>query len=275
MKSFLYAAMAASLLMTIGCGQKKEVAPAKAIESTLPKKDLSDDEFLALLESGADALESDDESAYESDDENSYKDAYESDDEEDKEDEIKQVEEMLKHLSPGELKKIEAEAMAELTRLIAMEQEKTGKAAAIGDDAFPRSFDLEAMSPEEREQLVAWQEEAAAWATDQLRTAQEESAALGLKPILFAHNSAELADDQDKALETNIAVIREAIEEGRDIVISGNAEDNADDALALSQARAETLKNVLIAAGLNGDNIHSTGYGTALDRTASVDFLVC
>jgi outer membrane protein OmpA-like peptidoglycan-associated protein len=131
------------------------------------------------------------------------------------------------------------------------------------------------MSPEEREQLVAWQEEAAAWATDQLRTAQEESAELGLKPILFAHNSTELNSDQDEALEANIAVIREAIEEGRDVVISGNAEENAENALALSQARAETLKNVLVAAGLNGDHIHSTGYGSALAHTPSVDFLVC
>jgi len=264
MKSFLYAAMAASLLMTIGCGQKKEVAPAKAIESTLPEKELTDDEFLALFESGADALES----GYEGDEEDE-------EDDEEKEDEMKQVEEMLKTLSPEDLKKIEAEAMAELARLIAEEQEKTGKAIAMGEDEFPRSFDLDAMSPEEQKQFVAWQEEAAAWATDQLRTAQEESAEMGLQPILFAHNSAELTGDQDEALKTNIAVIREAIEEGRDVVISGNAEQDAENALALSQARAETLKNVLVAAGLDANHIHSTGYGSALAHTPSVDFLVC
>jgi len=274
MKSFLYAAMAASLLMTIGCGQKKEVAPAKAIESTLPKKDLSDDEFLALLESGADALESDDESAYESDedeDEQGLPD-YDADFQED---EIKQVEEMFKNMTPDEIKKVEQEAMAELARLIAMEQEKNDELAAVGSDAFPRSFDLEAMSPEEREQLVAWQEEAAAWATDQLRTAQEESAEMGLQPILFAHNSAELTDDQKEVLAENIVVIREAIQAGRDVVISGNAEDDAENALAISQARAETLKNVLVAAGLDANHIHSTGYGSALAHTPSVDFLVC
>jgi outer membrane protein OmpA-like peptidoglycan-associated protein len=269
MKSFLYAAMAASLLMTIGCGQKKEVAPIKAIEATMPANDLSDDELLALLEASADVLEGD-ETENEEDEEELQ------DYEEDlQDDEIKQVEEMFKNMTPDEIKKVEQEAMAELARLIAMEQEKNDELAAVGSDAFPRSFDLETMSPEEREQLVAWQEEAAAWATDQLRTAQEESAEMGLKPILFAHNSAELTDDQNEALKNNMAVICEAIKEGRDVVISGNAEEGAKDPLALSQARAETLKNVLVAAGLDANHIHSTGYGSALAHTPSVDFLVC
>lgn len=269
MKSFLYAAMAASLLMTIGCGQKKEVAPAKAISATIPANDLSDEELLALLEAGADALEGDESEMGE--DEEELPDY----DEDLQEDEIKQVEEMFKNMTPDEIKKVEQEAMAELARLIAMEQEKNDELAEVGNDSFPRSFDLEGMSPEEREQLVAWQEEAAAWATDQLRTAQEESAELGLKPILFAHNSTELTGNQDEALEANIAVIREAIQEGRDVVISGNAEEDAENALALSQARAEALKTVLVAAGIDANHIHSTGYGSALAHTPSVDFLVC
>ena len=268
MKSFLYAAMAASLLMTIGCGQKKEVAPAQATQSTIPSHDLSDDELLALLEAQADALETED---AEEEVEEELEDALADLDEED----VQEMEEMFKNMTPEQIKQVEQEAMAELARLIAMEQEKNGESAAMGDDAFPRSFDLESMTPEERENLVAWQEEAAVWANEQLALAKQESEELGLQPVLFADNSSEIAEGQDTILNANINVIRGAIEDGRDVVISGHAEADAEDAIALSQARAETLKNVLVAAGLDGDHIHSTGYGNALAATSTVDFLVC
>jgi outer membrane protein OmpA-like peptidoglycan-associated protein len=267
MKSFLYAAMAASLLMTIGCGQKKEVAPVKATETTLPTNDLSDDELLALLEAEADALEADADENEDEDDLDQLADLDEAD--------VQEMEEMFKNMTPEQIKQVEQEAMAELARLIAMEQEKNGETAAMGDDAFPRSFDLEKMTPEEREQLVAWQQEAAAWASEQLELAKMESEELGIQPVLFAHNSADLEDNQDGIIKSNIAALRRALEDGRDVVLSGHAEENAQEPLELSQARAETLKNVLVAAGLDADHIHSTGYGNALAASSSVDFLIC
>jgi outer membrane protein OmpA-like peptidoglycan-associated protein len=266
MKSFLYAATAASLLMTIGCGQKKEVAPAKATVAAIPANELSDEELLTLLEAEADALEDETEEE-ESEELDALADLDEAD--------VEEMEEMFKNMTPEQIKQVEQEAMAELARLIAMEQEKNGETAAMEEDAFQGSFDLEHMTPEEKEQLLAWQTAAQEWATDQLRLAQEESAELGLKPVLFADNSADLAAGQDAILEKDITVLRSAIADGRDVVINGHAEDDAQDPVGLSLERAETIKNILVAAGLDAEHLHATGYGSALAVAPQADFLVC
>jgi len=267
MKRVLYAVMGVRLgiasLSPTGCGKKKESVKQQRV-AVSAQDDMTDEELLAALN---EIEESELEEALEEEDEEEL-------DEELAEEELEEeLEDIYKGMTPEEIEEAERLAMEELAALIAQEH-GNGNAMAMGPDAF----DLASMSPEEQAEFAEYQKTAAAWAQQELALAAEESAALGFTRIEFEKNSSAMLPGQEAALANNIKCARAALEQGRDLVIGAHAEQNAPQALELSNARAAVLRDALTAAGLDANHIHAAGYGNYLLDAASqsaAEVIVC
>ncbi len=284
MKRFLYAAMLASLAMT-GCGSKKEekkVAP-RAEQIIASENDMTDEELLAVLDMLDD--EGDDLDNTVATAEEELEDELKNELEDELEDEILEMEEdeedILANLSQEERDAVQEEAMRELAAILKQDESKRAQMAAMGEDLFNPDFDIEKLSVAERESLIGWEQDAIAFAKRELEDAARESNLLGFQTVQFAENSTAIADSQKDILDRNIQVARAALAAGRDVVCAGHAEASAPNALELSQKRAEALRQAFIDAGLNGDQLHATGYGETLSEFMSpasascVELLVC
>jgi len=134
----------------------------------------------------------------------------------------------------------EARAMEELVKLL---EEEKSIAENMGDDDF---LDEEAAA-----QLLAWEVE------------QEEAENAGFKTLEFPINSHELTESQKEALNENVERAKETIANGGDISIYGHGCPLGPEKynLALSEKRAETVKDELVTAGIPADRIHVVGCG--------------
>jgi len=263
MKRFLYAIMAASLAMTVGCGPKKEVAPAKA-ETSIDENDLDlygeDDEATEELLRTLSALEE-----TEDEDEEDYEDEDDSE------------------ITPEQLAEEQRRGMEALAKLIAEEQAANANVAGaeMGPDVLST---FASMSPEEQKQLIAWREKAEEWARTELETAFKEGQELGLnEPLRFAKGSAELLPGSQGALDKTIEVARDVLANGRALVVAGYAEEDLtpEEQIKLADERAEVIKKALVAAGLSGDDIHTTAHGNSLldlldtKETSCANVIIC
>jgi len=271
MKRFLYAVMVVSLGITslgmIGCGKKK-VSPKKQPAALLMEDDMTDEELLAALNLlQAEELEEEEEELEEEIEE--LEEEVEELEEEVEEDLVNQFEdaeieeelaEIYKGMSPEEIEEAERLAMEELAALIAQEHNSTNK-MAMGEDAF--------------DQKTAQQ-----WARNELMLAAKESAAFGFERIEFAKNSTEMLPGQKDVLEQNIQCAKAALDKGSDIVIGAHAFDDEGDAVSLSNARANTLREAFINAGLDDSRIYAAGYGSYMTdaestKGASAEVIIC
>jgi outer membrane protein OmpA-like peptidoglycan-associated protein len=168
--------------------------------------------------------------------------------------------EIYKGMSPKEIEEAERLAMEELAAIIAQEHNSTNK-IAMGEDIF--------------DQKTAQQ-----WARNELMLAAQESAALGFERIEFAKNSAEMLPGQQEALQQNIQCAKAALDKGSDIVIGAHAFDDEGDAVSLSNARANALREAFINAGLDDSRIYAAGYGSYMADAenitgASAEVIIC
>lgn len=278
----MLASMTVAGLGMVGCGQKKEAKPVKAQQMAVEgDADMSDDELLSVL----DMLEDTDMEDLTSEDEEEALDELEDELEEelagdsmDLDMDDVDMDDIFKGMSAEEIADAEKEAMAELAELIAREQEKNTQMAGVGPDLFDPAFDFEGMSPEDRASLLAWHENAISFAQQELETAARESKELGFENIVFAANSAEIPASQRAILASNIDIARAAIESDHDVVLVGHAEESAANPVQLSQDRAAALREAFIAAGLDENRLHATGYGAVLmndSAGAIAECLVC
>jgi len=272
MKRFLYAIMAVSSLVITSCGQKKEAVSAPEKTKVCAAPDYLDQELLDELnaieaENEANALEDaiDDEEDDIEEDENELIDELADDEAEaDALEALRAEEEAFKGMSPEEIAEAERQIMAELAELIARQQEQGGTMAAVGPDQFNTAFDLEKMTEQERNELLAWHNNAEEWAQHELMLAKDESEAEGFKPMMFAKHSTDLLPSQSDVIADNVKFAKAAIEQGRVLVVTAHAEADAEDPMALSTERAEIIKNTLVAAGVDAEALHTAGYGASL-----------
>jgi|GEM_PF-3247256 len=163
--------------------------------------------------------------------------------------------EALEKMTPEERQAAEEEALRELAAYL-----NSQKMAAVGEDRFAAD-----MNDAEREQLVAWQNDAEMWAKNELQMAALESKELGFPALTFEEHSATLAPGQDDALESTIRSAKEAVKDGRILVVTAQAKADDENPLELSNARAEYIKNQLVAAGVSAEALHVAGYGASLN----------
>lgn len=219
MKRFFYGALAAGMLLTSGCGKKKEE----------PKDDF------ATLQS---------------------------------------------EMSDEELEAAEREALRQLAEIVAKE---TGPIAANDEmmdadlfdalDGEDMELDMASLTDEERQQLIEWEQAAMEWARQQEElTAAAEAEADAFEAINFEKGTADF-DAASDTMSHNIAAAKEAVGAGKTLVVQGHtdAEGSAELSLALSEKRAEAVKDALVAAGLPEASIQTAGYSNALAKEWSTD----
>ncbi len=92
-----------------------------------------------------------------------------------------------------------------------------------------------------------------------------------LKAIKFGFNTAELSKDEGKKLEEDEQVIRDAIEEGKTVIIQGHADQLGPEEynLKLSMARAESVKSVLVERGVPAERLETVAFGNEMPEVWS------
>ena len=277
MKRFLYAMMAASLVIA-GCGTKKEpkAVITKTQKTTISSaNDVTEDDVIAALRMIEEAEEAEElsEAIEEAEEEIEEAEAEEEAKEEaieeavealENEENLEDLDAIFEGMTEEEIEEAQKKALEELAELIQNEQEKNRKMADAEEDMGPDALG-DMPSDEEAEQLKQWQAEAAEWAAKELQLASAESREAGLQPIFFAENSIDILPESRSALKQNIKIAMAKIEDGHDIVIPVQAEDDAENATTLSQERAESLKKILEDEGLDAEHLHVAAYGSALN----------
>lgn len=153
-------------------------------------------------------------------------------------------------MTPEEMRAAEDAAMAQLAAIL--EGEGMNMAEMDAD-----AFDLANLTEEERQQLAAWEADAAAWAEEELAHLADADMA----PIQFNEDSADVAGIDDV-----ITTAKAAVEAGADVILQGHAFEAGDDEyrLSLSEDRASAVKTAMVEAGIEESRIHAAGYGDAL-----------
>jgi peptidoglycan-associated lipoprotein len=103
-------------------------------------------------------------------------------------------------------------------------------------------------------------------AENDLAEADDESAdtaAYAFKAVHFKFNKDEIGTDQQTIIDENVQLARQATEQGKKVVIEGHCCQlgSASYNLALSQRRAQTIKEKMVNAGIAADDVKVIGYG--------------
>jgi outer membrane protein OmpA-like peptidoglycan-associated protein len=93
--------------------------------------------------------------------------------------------------------------------------------------------------------------------------ADDEAAAYAFKAVHFDFNKDRIRADQGAVVEENIQLAHQAAEQGKKIVVEGHCDQlgSASYNLALSQRRAQAIKEKMVMAGIAEDTIKTVGYG--------------
>ncbi len=83
------------------------------------------------------------------------------------------------------------------------------------------------------------------------------------KTVYFDFNKNSIRDDQKTVVAQDIKVAMDAADQGKDVVVEGHCDQVGSAAynLALSQRRAESVKQEMILAGISADKVKTLGYG--------------
>ncbi len=131
------------------------------------------------------------------------------------------------------------------------------------DDAFPESQeyaygDNDGTAPvdyayDDSNDLIAWNDE-------QLL---QETAEAEFKTVLFDFNAKAPRADQKSLLQDDVKLAKAAIEEGKRLRIHGHTDQMgaAGHNLALSEKRAQSVKNALVEAGVPSEKVEVVGFG--------------
>ena len=115
-----------------------------------------------------------------------------------------------------------------------------------------------------------------------LVTADEASLVeeLGFKRVQFDFNQNSIRKDQAPVIDADVKAAKEAVKQGKTVAIQGHTCQigSAGYNISLSQQRAETVKQKIVAAGVPSEHIKTVGYGyeqplvwsDATDRTEKI-----
>lgn len=107
--------------------------------------------------------------------------------------------------------------------------------------------------------------EAAKGTNELLATAEEVEleAELGFKKIQFDFNKNSIRKDQVASIAADIEAAKKAVEQGKKVVVKGHTCQMGSGLynLALSQRRAEAVKEQLVHAGIDSNFVKTIGYG--------------
>lgn len=103
---------------------------------------------------------------------------------------------------------------------------------------------------------------------DMISTAAEfdNADSMVFKTVHFDLNKNEIRADQAPILEEDIKLARQAVEEGKDVVVQGHCCQLGPDSynLALSQRRAEAIKQEMISRGVDAKHVKTVGCGNEM-----------
>lgn len=85
-------------------------------------------------------------------------------------------------------------------------------------------------------------------------------------PVLFTFNKYDVREDQKVVAEKDATLAKSATEEGHKVVIQGHADKfgSASYNLALSEKRAASVKDEMVAQGIDADKVEIVGFGQEL-----------
>ena len=91
----------------------------------------------------------------------------------------------------------------------------------------------------------------------------QERAASAFKTVYFDFNKNILRGDQREVVAHDAEIAKTAVEKGKKVVIEGHCDQIGSAAynLALSQRRAEAVKEAMLAQGVAAENVKTLGYG--------------
>jgi peptidoglycan-associated lipoprotein len=94
---------------------------------------------------------------------------------------------------------------------------------------------------------------------DQAEVDQE----LGFKRVQFDFNKNSIRKDQVKVVDADVQAAKKAVEQGKKVVVQGHTCQMGPAAynMALSQRRAESVKEKMLASGLDASEVKTVGYG--------------
>jgi outer membrane protein OmpA-like peptidoglycan-associated protein len=115
---------------------------------------------------------------------------------------------------------------------------------------------------------VSWEEEAPK--EEELST-QETKNAYSFKTVYFDLNKNNIRKDQKEVVSTDIQSAKQAISEGKKVVIGGHCCQLGSPSynLSLSERRANTLKKEMVRKGIPSENIKAIGYGQEMPVVCS------
>lgn len=172
----------------------------------------------------------------------------------------------------SEVKKIDNKKIAALDKdmpVFTSDKEELVDNDSVGDFAFVEE-DLD-----EAENLVASAEELdkaeknkkaalekASKGENELLATTEE-AELGFKKVQFDFNKNDIRKDQLAALSVDVEAAKKAVEGGHKVVVQGHTCQMGSAAynMALSQRRAEAVKQKMVKAGIDSEMVKTVGYG--------------
>jgi peptidoglycan-associated lipoprotein len=98
---------------------------------------------------------------------------------------------------------------------------------------------------------------------DLVNEENDDTAAYAFKAVHFQFNKDEVRADQRTIIDENVQLAHQAAEQGKKIVIEGHCDQLGSAAynLALSQRRAQAIKEKMVNAGIAENDIKTIGYG--------------
>jgi outer membrane protein OmpA-like peptidoglycan-associated protein len=199
---------------------------------------------------------------------------------------------LTKETSDIQLQKREAEAKAARAELEKARQENEARAtqlqaqaaeiqkakmdadqARMAADARAREVEAKAREAEQaRMQMAAAQAQTAALTKElsELKATQtDRGVVLTVGSALFATGKADVAPGIQRSTDKLVAFLQSNPK--RNVLIEGHTDNTGSDAgnVKLSQERADSIKNLLVARGISPDRIVAKGYGSQYPRVAN------
>lgn len=176
----------------------------------------------------------------------------------------------------GEVKKIDTKKMASLDKNLPVftsdkeelvDNESMNEFAFIddedlgGENLVVSAEGLESASKSKSQALAS----AASGSNELLATADEAAleSELGFKRVQFDFNQNRIRKDQVKVVEADVQAAKKAVSQGRTVVVKGHTCQMGPAAynMALSQNRAEAVKQQMVHAGVESELVKTVGYG--------------
>ncbi|MFA6262832.1 MAG: OmpA family protein [Candidatus Babeliales bacterium] len=98
---------------------------------------------------------------------------------------------------------------------------------------------------------------------DLVNDESDDTAAYAFKAVHFEFNKDKIRADQRTIIDENVQLAHQATEQGKKVVIEGHCDQLGSAAynLALSQRRAQAIKEKMVNAGIAENDIKTIGYG--------------